>query len=270
MAAAQQSLTDCTLTAPVSGTVITVNGVVGAPLVTSSSSSGASTGAASAGSGGGGASSGSAGGGGASSSASTSSSGSSTSSSGGFITLADLGQMQIKGAFSETDVSNVQAGQQASVVFPALTDVDNPAGLTGTGTVTGVDLSSVTTNNVVTYGVTIALSAPSPRIKLGETGNITVTTATQTGVLTVPTNAITALGPTKTVTVQNGSTNQVTPVQVGIAGNGLTEVTSGVSAGQKLVLPSATPSTSSSGGFPRGAGGTGGGGGVSARLGGGS
>jgi len=89
-------------------------------------------------------------------------------------------------------------------------------------------------------------------------------------VLTVPTNAITALGPTKTVTVQNGSTNQVTPVQVGIAGNGLTEVTSGVSAGQKLVLPSATPSTSSSGGFPRGAGGTGGGGGVSARLGGGS
>lgn len=264
VAAAQQTLTDCTLTAPVGGTVITVNGVVGAPPVFSSGGSGSASSTGGSPSAGGGGSSGS-------SAGSSASAGSSTSSSGGFITLSDLAQMQIKGAFSETDVSAVQAGQQAGVVFPAVTDADNPAGITAAGTVTGVDLSSATTNNVVTYGVTVSLSNPSPRIRLGQTGNVTVTTATQTGVLIVPTNAITALGPTKTVTVQTGSTNQVVPVQVGIAGNGLTQIMSGVGEGQKLVLPSATPSTSSSGGFPRGGGGgAAGAGGVAGRLGGGS
>jgi len=131
-----------------------------------------------------------------------------------------------------------------------------------------VDLSSVVTNNVVTYGVTVSLSSPSPRIKLGETGNTTVTTATQSAVVAVPSNAITTVGATKTVTVQSGTSTQVVPVQVGIAGNGLTQITSGVSEGQKLVLPSATPSSSPSGGFPRRGGG--GAGGVAGRLGGGS
>ncbi len=264
--AAAQTLTDCTLTAPVSGTVITVNGVVGAPPSTSSAST-SSSGSTGGGSSGGGSSA--SGGGSAASGGSTSTS-AATSSGSGFVTIANLNQMQITGAFSETDVSNVQPGQQASVVFPALTDADDPAGLTATGTVTSVALSSVVTNSVVTYGVTVALTNPSPRIKLGQTGNITVTTASQTGVLTVPTNAISTLGGTKTVTVQNGSANQVTPVQVGIAGNGLTEITSGLAEGQKIVLPSATPSTSSSGGFPRTGGAAGGLGGGGARSGGGS
>jgi hypothetical protein len=259
VATAQQTLADCTLTAPVQGTVITVNGVVGAPP-TSSATSSSSAGTSSSGAGGAG---GSTGAGGTASTGSTGgSSASATSSTSGFITLSDLGQMQIKGAFSESDVSSVQAGQSATVVFPALTDADDPAGITATGTVTSVDLSSVVTSNVVTYGVTVSLSSPSPRIKLGETGNVTVTTATQSGVLTAPTNAITTLGGTKTVTVQNGGSTQVVPVQVGIAGNGLTQISSGVSAGQKLVLPSPTSSNSTSGGFPRT------GGGVSSGLGG--
>lgn len=278
VAAAQQTVSDCTLTAPVAGTVITVNGVVGAPPASSASSS-ASTNASSASTGGGGSSGGASSGGssggssGSSGSAATASSttaSSTTAGTSGFITLSDLGQLQIKGAFSESDVSAVQPGQQASVVFPALTDADDPAGITATGTVTSVDLSSVVTNNVVTYGVMVSLSNPSPRIKLGETGNITVTTASQTGVLTVPTNAITSLGATKTVTVQNGTATQVVPVQVGIAGNGLTEITSGVSEGQKVVLPSATSSSTTSGGFPRTGGGGGGAGGIGGRLGGGS
>ena len=256
VATAQQTLADCTLTAPVQGTVITVNGVVGAPP-TSSATSSSSAGTSSSGAGGS-----TAAGGTASTGSTGGSSASATSSTSGFITLSDLGQMQIKGAFSESDVSSVQAGQSATVVFPALTDADDPAGITATGTVTSVDLSSVVTSNVVTYGVTVSLSSPSPRIKLGETGNVTVTTATQAGVLTAPTNAITTLGGTKTVTVQNGGSTQVVPVQVGIAGNGLTQISSGVSAGQKLVLPSPTSSNSTSGGFPRT------GGGVSSGLGG--
>lgn len=286
VAAAQQTLADCTLTAPVAGTVVTVNGVVGALPASSaggSASANASTtgGSGSGGTGSGGSGSGGSGssGGGSSSSGGSGSAGSNgatastTSGTGGFITLADLTQLQIKGAFSESDVNNVQAGQQANVVFPALTDPDDPAGITATGTVTSVDLSSVVSNNVVTYGVLVSLSDPPPRIKLGETGNVTVTTASQTGVLTVPTNAVTALGATKTVTVQDGNTTRVVPVQVGIAGNGLTEITSGVGEGQKVVLPSATSSSTGSGGFPRiggGGGGGGGTGGLGGRLGGGS
>jgi len=265
VAADQQALADCTLTAPVRGTVITVNGVLGAPPATSAASA-SSTSTSSGGAKGSTGATGATGDGSSAGSVASSPS-SATSSEGGFITVSDLGQLQIKGAFSESDVSAVAPGQQATVVFPALTDANDPGGITATGIVTSVDLSSVVTNNVVTYGVTVSLSSPSPRIKLGETGNATVTTAMQSGVLAVPSNAITTVGATKTVTVQSGTSTQVVPVQVGIAGNGLTEITSGVSEGQKLVLPSATPSSSPSGGFPRRGGG---GGGVAGRLGGGS
>ncbi len=266
VAADQQALADCTLTAPVRGTVITVNGVLGAPPATSAASA-SSTSTSSGGAKGSTGATGATGDGSSAGSVASSPS-SATSSEGGFITVSDLGQLQIKGAFSESDVSAVAPGQQATVVFPALTDANDPGGITATGIVTSVDLSSVVTNNVVTYGVTVSLSSPSPRIKLGETGNATVTTAMQSGVLAVPSNAITTVGATKTVTVQSGTSTQVVPVQVGIAGNGLTEITSGVSEGQKLVLPSATPSSSPSGGFPRRGGG--GAGGVAGRLGGGS
>jgi len=110
VAAAQQALADCTLTAPVRGTVITVNGVLGAPPATSAASA-SSTSTSSGGAKGATGAAGAAGDGSSAGSVASSPS-SATSSEGGFITVSDLGQLQIKGAFSESDVSAVAPGSK--------------------------------------------------------------------------------------------------------------------------------------------------------------
>jgi hypothetical protein len=70
-------------------------------------------------------------------------------------------------------------------------------------------------------------------------------TASKTDVVRVPTTAITTSGTIHTVRVVKNGVTTTTPVQVGIAGGGYTEVTSGLTAGQ--VLAQTTTTTSSSG-----------------------
>ena len=52
----------------------------------------------------------------------------------------------------------------------------------------------------------------------------------------MPTSAVHVDGATRTVNVLNGSTVTPTEVQVGIVGNDLTEITSGLESGLKVVL----------------------------------
>ena len=244
--AAKQTLADCTLKAPVAGSVTSVNGVVGA-------TPGSGTGAASSSSGGNGSSGSGAGSGGSGSSSSNSG----TSDGSGFITLSDMNQLQIKAFFSESDVNSIKAGQAASVLFSAVTNAANPNGTTVPGRVSAIDVTSTVSSNVVEYGVTVTLTNPPSTIRLGQTASVTVTTASKQNVVTVATNAITTTGPVKTVTVKDGGQTHIVVVQTGIAGGGQTEITSGLTDGQTVVLPTATGS-STTGGFPGGKGGLGG------------
>jgi multidrug efflux pump subunit AcrA (membrane-fusion protein) len=59
----------------------------------------------------------------------------------------------------------------------------------------------------------------------------------------VASNAITTTGPVKTATIVNGKTTQIVTVTTGMTGNGETEVTSGLKAGDVVALPSTTSST---------------------------
>jgi macrolide-specific efflux system membrane fusion protein len=91
---------------------------------------------------------------------------------------------------------------------------------------------------------------------------VSVTTGSASNVLTVPSSAVTSVGGTHSVTVVAGGKQTRTAVQVGLEGDQLTEITSGLTAGQTVVLTTAT-STSGSNSFPRGdfpGGGIGGGG----------
>jgi hypothetical protein len=90
-------------------------------------------------------------------------------------------------------------------------------------------------------------------------------------VLEVPTQAIHYNGTTATVTVDTNGSRSTRTVTVGLTTNGLTQITSGVKAGDKVVTTtvqlnrgsgSTTPGgTGGTGGFGGGAGGFGGGGG---------
>ena len=97
------------------------------------------------------------------------------------------------------------------------------------------------TNNVVLYPITVALDTAPAGVKTGSTASLAITDGQATGVLEVPTAAITTVGTNHTVTVRRNGTDTIVPVGVGLIGATTTEITSGLAAGDVVVLPSADP-----------------------------
>jgi HlyD family secretion protein len=222
---AQTALDKTLLLAPISGTVAAVNGTVGGSSGGSSSSSGTSN------------------------TSTSSSSNSSSSSSSSFITMTDLSRLQVTAAVAEADAVKVKLGQAATVTFSA-------AGLSVTGKVTAIDVEQTVTNNVVTYGVTITLTNPPSSLRIGQTASVVITADTKDNVLRTASNAVTTRGTQSTVTVRRNGKDQVVTVKTGLAGDGGTEITSGVAEGDTLVVPA---TSGSPGGFTFPGGGIGGG-----------
>jgi macrolide-specific efflux system membrane fusion protein len=244
----QRALTGTTLTAPMAGTVTAINGSVGGSSGGGSSGSGGSGGNGGGGSGGGG--------------GGNNSSSSSSSSSSGFIQLADLTQMQVTANFAEADATKLKTGQAANVSWAALT------GATATGTVATIAPTATTSNNVNSYAVTVNLTTLPTGIRIGQTVTVVVTTADAQNAVRVPNAAVRTAGTRHTVTVMDGTTPQLVSVEVGVVGDTFTQITSGLTVGQEVVIvttPSGTTNSNTGrggfgGGGLGGAGGFGGGG----------
>jgi multidrug efflux pump subunit AcrA (membrane-fusion protein) len=117
-------------------------------------------------------------------------------------------------------------------------------------------------NNVVTYTVTFALDRTTAGARPGMTATIDVVTAERDNVLNVPSSAIQTGGGSQFATVMQGKNQVRTPVTAGLQGDTTTEITSGLKAGQQVVLQTATVSASTAGtGTTTGGGGFRGGGG---------
>ena len=157
-----------------------------------------------------------------------------------------MGKIVIPADVSEADIGAVKVGDAASIVFAALTDAADPDGTTVAGTVSEVDLTSTVSSSVVDYGVTISLTTVPATLRLGQSATVTITTASKSDVLELSSTAITTLGTRKTVTVENGKADSVVTVQTGLTGDGMTEITSGLTAGQTVVIPSTTTTSTAS------------------------
>jgi multidrug efflux pump subunit AcrA (membrane-fusion protein) len=164
--------------------------------------------------------------GGPSSAGSASSTSSSTS---GFVVLSSMSHLQVTSMVAEADAAKVALGQPATVTFSALNE-------TAAGTVTAMDLASTVNNNVVEYGVTVSLADAPKDLRLGQTASVSITTGTKADVLTVPSSAISKVGPLTTVTVRKDGKDTPTQVQTGLVGDSGTEITSGLSEGDVVVL----------------------------------
>ncbi|MBO2451593.1 HlyD family efflux transporter periplasmic adaptor subunit [Actinomadura barringtoniae] len=260
---AEQTLSDTVLKAPFGGTITAVNGDVGDSSSGSSSASSSSSSSSSSGSGGSGSGTGSgSGSGGSGSSSSSSSSGSGSSS--GFFELVDTKSLEIQGNFTESDTTKLKVGQKATVTFDALT------GKTATGKISEIAVSPTTTNNVVTYPVTIKLTEVPSGVRVGQTSTVEIVTGSASDVLYVPTAAIKTAGGQSTVTVMVNGKQVVKTVETGIKGDQGTEIKSGLEEGDQIVITSTTTGTGTTnlrfpgggapgGGFGGGAGGAGGG-----------
>jgi macrolide-specific efflux system membrane fusion protein len=250
---AQAAVDGTTLTAPMAGTVVAVNGTLGS----SSSGSGTSSSSSGSGSSGGGSSNGGTGtgtgssGGGSSNSASSSSS---SSSSSGFIDLADLSKLQVTAAFAEADATKLKDGQAATITWNAL------SGTSETGKVAAIDPQATTSNSVVTYGVTLSLDQVPSGAKPGQTVSVSVVTGEAQNAVYVNSAAVTSVGNRHTVTVESNGQQQIVPVEIGLQGDTTTQITSGLQPGQEVAVTVASSTSGSGTGFGGGRFGAGAGG----------
>jgi multidrug efflux pump subunit AcrA (membrane-fusion protein) len=225
---AQQEVRETTLRAPISGTVASVSGAVGETI--SGGSSGSEPAASGSAAGG---AEGAAGG-----------SGSGGSSESAFIVLSQLGTMKMQVSFSESDVNKLKVGQPATVTISSIEEAELA------GRVTHVDLlPSEGSSGVVEYPATILLTQSEEGLRAGMSATAEVVVEQVENAISVPSEAISSVGPRKTVTVReaNGKETQRT-VTTGLVGDETTQILSGVKPGETLVLPEAKVPTAAAGG----------------------
>ncbi|MEU4695125.1 efflux RND transporter periplasmic adaptor subunit [Actinoplanes sp. NPDC023714] len=173
--------------------------------------------------------------------------------SAGFVDIADLGKLQITAAFAEADATELKEGQSATVTWNALQGAET------TGRVIAVDPTATTENGVVTYGVTVSLPNPPGGARPGQTVTVSVITGNVENAVLVNSAVVSTAGNRHTVTVLGVDGEQESrPVQVGLEGDDAYQITSGLTAGERVIVPTVTTSSAST--TPR-QGGIGGGGG---------
>jgi multidrug efflux pump subunit AcrA (membrane-fusion protein) len=224
---AETAVEQTRLHAPLSGTVAAINGQVG-DSVGSASASASSSSSSGAGAGAGGA------GGGSGSSSSSSSS--------GFIVLAQLSHFKMDVSLTESDIGKVKVGQAATVTVNAAEGEQFAAHVTSIGVLAAS--SSSGTSSAVSYPVSLTLDQTGSKLKAGMSASADIITAQDNGV-SVPNQAL--QGSTVTV-VRNGKRIQQ-DVQTGMAGDSSTIVTSGINAGEQVLVisRSATAGANASG-----------------------
>ncbi len=156
-------------------------------------------------------------------------------------------------SLNEVDAAKIALGNKATLTFDA---VDN---LTLTGTVVQIDSVGSVSQGVVSYSVEISFDSQDARVKSGMTVNATIQTAVKQNVLSVPSSAVKTVSgqsfvqifePARTDTGGGQGVTSVTPptlvpVEVGISDDTNTEIISGVTPGQQIVVSTRTSSATS-------------------------
>jgi len=162
---------------------------------------------------------------------------------------------EVSASVAESDLPSLKRDQQADVTITAtgqaaggkVTEI-SPIGSAGTG------------GGVVSYPIVVSLPTPPAGTASGMTAQVSVTTASASDVLAVPSIALVGGAGSYSVRVLDGSGNpQLVAVQVGLVTSSMAEIQSGISEGTDVVVgTSSTRQGTTTGGF--GGGGFGGGG----------
>jgi multidrug efflux pump subunit AcrA (membrane-fusion protein) len=140
--------------------------------------------------------------------------------------------LTVQASFTEADVGRLAVGQIAAITLPDRTD-------SFPGKVSQIDPAGTISSRLVKYGVMIAFDQVPPDLLLGESATVTVTTASADDVLYVSSAALVGVtDKTGSVTVRANGKDEVRSVTIGLRGDQYTEVASGLSEGDVIVLPS--------------------------------
>jgi multidrug efflux pump subunit AcrA (membrane-fusion protein) len=129
----------------------------------------------------------------------------------------------------DTDIGQIADGDQATIT---------PTGSTTPvyGTVASIGLIATESSDVATFPVVVDVTGTPTGLYAGSTADVAITVEELNNVTEVPTAAISygTSGQATVTQVKNGS-HVSTPVKVGQAANGETQITSGVVAGDSIV-----------------------------------
>lgn len=173
-------------------------------------------------------------------------------------------------SLNEVDVAKIQVGQKATLTFDAV------EGLTITGEVAEIDQLATVSQGVVTYNVTIPFATQDERVKPGMSVSAAIITDIRQEALLVPNSAVKSQGDGYYVemleaAVPAGAGSQemtsplpprIQPVEIGLANDTATEITSGLAVGDRVVVRTVSTQTTTRQQAPSlfGGGGAGGGG----------
>jgi trimeric autotransporter adhesin len=145
------------------------------------------------------------------------------------ITVIGSGQEQVSTTVSLADLELVKVGDPATVTVDG---VATPL----PGRVSAIGLLNTTTGSTTSYPVTVLLAPTTARLFDGSGASVSIQVAKVTGVLTVPSSAVHTVGRLSTVTRVEGGRASSVRVTVGAVGSDRTEIRSGLSAGDQVVL----------------------------------
>jgi RND family efflux transporter MFP subunit len=145
------------------------------------------------------------------------------------VVVVGAGGFEATTLVSVDDISDVKVGQKTTVL-PDGSKQPLP------GTVSSISLVPDPAASTTSYRVVIGLTDRASTLNNGSTGSVAIVTESSRAGLAVPSSAVTALGNRHTVTVLDGATTKLVAVEVGVVGETWTEITSGLTAGQQVVL----------------------------------
>jgi HlyD family secretion protein len=164
-----------------------------------------------------------------------------SSSSGGQIVVIGAGTTyQLVTQIPVTQITAVTLGQKAQVT------PDSAPGVLS-GQVTGIGILATASSTSTTYPVTITLSSPALGLFSGAAAGVQIDTAAVKDATTVPTSAVHSQGTLHYVTLVTGNTTKQVKVTIGVVGPTLTQIKSGLTPGQQVILANlsqAVPSSS--------------------------
>lgn len=156
---------------------------------------------------------------------------------------------------NEIDVVKIKIGQKTTITFDAIEN------LTITGEVVEVDTLGTVSQGVVSYNVKILFDTQDERVKPGMSLSMAIITDVKQNVLLVPNSAVKSQGDTYYVEILSGidSASQATAnvagitsdfspnqqqIEIGVANDSYTEVTSGLNEGDAIISQTITSGTS--------------------------
>jgi len=162
------------------------------------------------------------------------------------VQLGDCSRMFVLASVDETDIAQVELGQQVDITLDAYPDE------LFEGIVTKIDPETVVEQNVTTIPVTVEIQNPDARLKPGMNATCNFIVDRKENVLVVPTEAVKDEDGHYTVTVIKDGKQIERSVEVGLAGDNYTEIVAGLKEGEEVVTSIVEPTTTTrQGSMPR-------------------